>query len=132
MRTLVFDASPLVALLRNKPSAEAVERLLNRANERGEALFISCINWGEIYSSVCKIHGPGVAAEKLHVFSKSIVVVPVGVDDAVQAADLKVRFLLPYADAFAAVLAIKKNAQLVVADRDFERVKSLVSLLRVI
>jgi predicted nucleic acid-binding protein len=57
-----------------------------------------------------------------------IVVIPADLDRATRAAAIKQRHNLGYADAFAAELAIERDAWLVTADPDFSRMGKSLSV----
>ncbi|MGH9432246.1 MAG: type II toxin-antitoxin system VapC family toxin [Terriglobia bacterium] len=125
MKTLVLDASALMAFFEGRAGAEKVEEVLARAVERKHALLMSVVNWGEVYYSIWRAHGEKSAREKI----KEIAQLPieiVGVDREIAeiAARLKAEHNLPYADCFAASLAQNRKAALVAADKDFERVEA--------
>lgn len=91
---------------------------------------MSVINWGEAYYSVWNTSGPGVARWVIGTIAGlPIAVIPVGQDQALLAAELKAEQKLPYADCFAASLALERDATLVTADSDFARLKKKLSLL---
>jgi predicted nucleic acid-binding protein len=131
MKRYVLDASAYLAFVRAEMGADRVEQLLIRAASGQVLLFISVINWGEILSTLWRSHGHSFAEENLaRIDRMGIEVVDVDRPLAKIAAALVVRYALPYADGFAAATAMAKQARLVAADRDFERVKSQVDLLQ--
>ena len=131
MKTYVLDASALMGYLRNQMGADRTEQLLARAAANQIVLLMSVINWGEAYAALYRSHGRIFADRAFaRVAALAFSLRDVDRDLARAAATLSGRFALPYADSFAAALAIQHNATLVTSDSDFERVKSQVNLLR--
>jgi predicted nucleic acid-binding protein len=87
---------------------------------------MSAINVGEVYCFLREHHSKELA-ESWRESSRTLPVtieVPTG-DDIWNAAMLKSRFPIAYADAFAAALALKYNCPLVTGDPEFRRVDEL-------
>lgn len=100
------------------------------ARERRYKLYISVVNWGEVYYVIWNGRGPGVARHAMEQLAQlPIEIVPADLGQTTLAAELKAEDKLPYADCFAASLAILRRATLVTADADFARLKKKLSLL---
>ena len=113
----------------DRPGAAQVEELLAKGTERAHALLMSVVNWGEVYYSVWRTKGEEAANQTLREISQlPIEVVDADVELTRQAAALKANHNLPYADCFAAALAVARKAGLVTSDNDFERVGSLLKI----
>ena len=65
MKRFVLDANALLTFLENRPGAGKVEELIHLAVAGKRQLLMSVINWGEVYYSVWRTKGPGVAREIL-------------------------------------------------------------------
>lgn len=130
MRGYVLDASAVMALLGDEPGAGAVEEILRKASDGRQALWMSVVNWGEVYHSMWRKQGE-VAAEEALLALSQVPMEIVGVDPAAAkaAARLKAQHGLPYADAFAAALALQRKAAIVTTDSDFERVEKDVTVV---
>ena len=127
MKTAVLDSWAILEwILHDRPSARYVSALLAEA-ERGESqLWLSFINAGEVYYFLAKHHGAELAAS----WRDTSHTLPVSLDlprapDIWLAAEIKARFPLSYADAFAAQLAMKHEAPLVTGDPEFRQVPGL-------
>lgn len=130
MSRFVLDSSAIITLFENRSGAEKVVELLRRAGVGKAKLMMSVVNWGEAYYSVWNTHGPGVARNVLaDLASLPVAVLPADQPQALLAAELKAQQKLPYADCFAASLALERDATLVTADSDFARLKKKISLL---
>ena len=132
MKTYVLDASALITFFENRAGAEQVEELLAKAAEAKRPLLMSAVNWGEVYYSVWRARGEPAAAAKLQEIAQlPIQVIDVDMELARLAASLKAQHNLPYADCFAAALAQARKATLVTTDKDFERARTTLKILRV-
>jgi predicted nucleic acid-binding protein len=116
----VLDASALTAYFEREPGYEKVQKLLTEAALSDRKLFISAVNWGEVYYVTHRTHGASQANQVAQVIETfPIELVDVDIDIAKQAALFKVSHKLPYADCFAAALAKIHKATLVTTDKDF-------------
>lgn len=130
MKNYVLDASALMTFFENRPGAAKVEAILADAAAAGRALAMSVINWGEVYYSIWRTHRENTASSKLQEIAQlPVQVYDVDMELAHQAASLKARYNLPYADCFAAALAEARQATLVASDKDFERLGAALRIL---
>lgn len=119
--TVVLDANALLRFLDDEAGAERVERLLNQAASGETVLLMAAVNWGEVVYALGHRQGLSEVTELLKkISSLRITIIPCGGEEAIRAALFKVRHKIPYADAFAACLAIENSASLVTADYDFK------------
>jgi predicted nucleic acid-binding protein len=97
--SVCLDAFALPARLQDEPSAEITEEFLRQAASRqGFQCFVSAINVGEVYYRLYRIRGAEEAWQGLVPLT---IVTPTS-HQLHQAARLKERYLIVYADAFAA------------------------------
>ena len=130
MKTYVLDASALMTFFENRPGADKVEEILTAAADAQRPLAMSVVNWGEVYYSIWRAHGEKVAIAKLQEIAQlPIEILSADMDTARLAASLKAQYNLPYADCFAAALALARNAILVTSDKDFDRLGTAVKIL---
>jgi predicted nucleic acid-binding protein len=122
-RRYALDANALLGLLENRRGvAEKVRHLLDDAISRELPLFMSAINWGEVFYIAWRRHGEAKAREaEGRLQQLPITVVGVDRERATRAAALKQKHNLGYADAFAAELAVERQAWLVTADPELTR-----------
>ena len=120
----VLDASALLSYLEKAEGYETVRDAFSRAAAAGQPLWISSVNWGEVYYILIRHQGLE-ETEKLipAICALPLEIVPVDESAAVQAAFYKAGRGLPYADCFAAALARLKKAELITADKDFHAVE---------
>lgn len=128
-RRYVLDANALIAFFESRRSAsEKVRQLVSEAIEGDTPLLMSAVNWGEVFYMEWRYHGEAKARQvETNLRRLPVAVIEVSLDRATRAAALKQKHNLGYADAFAAELAIERNARLVTADPEFSKVgKSLL------
>jgi predicted nucleic acid-binding protein len=130
MKTYVLDASALITFFENRQGAAKVEELLTGAADAQRPLAMSVINWGEVYYAIWRAHGEKATTAKLQAIAQlPIQVIDVDMEMARPAASLKAQHNLPYADCFAAALALTRKATLVTSDKDFERAGPALKIL---
>jgi len=121
MAAKVLDSWALMALFNGEPAADEVEKLLSQAAAGRHELFMSVVNWGEIYYSVMRGASPAMAERKAReIAALPIEIVPAGLDLTRQAAIFKATQKMSYADCFAASLAKERKAELVTGDAEFK------------
>ncbi|HWY09420.1 MAG TPA: type II toxin-antitoxin system VapC family toxin [Candidatus Acidoferrales bacterium] len=125
MKKYVLDANALLILLDDRPGASRVARTLEQAKRQGLRVFLSAVNWGEVFYTLWRVRGE-VEARRLirRVEELPVTVVPVDRERATLAGELKMVHGLGYADSFAASLALELRATLITADPDFRKVGS--------
>lgn len=129
-RRYVLDANALIALFEGRqPAAERVRKMLAEASRSDAPLWMSAVNWGEVFSTEWRRHGESKAREaEMHLRRLPILVIAVDLDRATRAAALKQKHNLGYADSFAAELAMERGAWLVTADPEFSKLGKVLSL----
>ena len=130
MKRVVLDASALMTFFEDRPGAAKVEELIAQAAEGKCELLMSVVNWGEVYYSVWRAKGPGMARKVV----AEIAQLPIDLVDASYeltkiAAELRAEHKLPYADCFAASLAADRKAALATSDKDFAQVENRISIV---
>ena len=127
MKTRVLDSWAILEWMSGRqPACDLVGELLAEAEEGRTRLLMSAINVGEVYYFLRKFHTEALA-ESWRESSRTLpatIEVPTA-DDIWNAASLKGRFPIAYADGFAAALAQKYNCPLVTGDPEFRRVEQL-------
>ncbi|MGA8069861.1 MAG: type II toxin-antitoxin system VapC family toxin [Terriglobales bacterium] len=122
MKIYVLDASALIVFLRDQPGAPRVGDLLREAMRGRARVLMSAVNYGEVYGLILCQNGQERAWAAIQAVSPlSIEVLEATPQRACQAADLKSKHKLYYADSFAAALAIEHRATLVTSDSDFRK-----------
>ena len=121
MPVLVLGAWALLAWLDGEePAAGDVEAFFEAADKGRLDLAVSIINLGEVFYITAKMAGIDTARRVVEDLEHSPLRTVRAGDDAVwAAAELKARFPISYADAFAASLAMSLGAELATGDPDF-------------
>lgn len=121
-RGAALDAFALLAWLGGEAGAAQVRGWLEEAAAGAVRLFISVINLGEVYYRLVRL-GRGAEAQALwrEALRREIpiLVVPATARRVREAAALKGRYPIAYADAFAAQLARELSLPLLTGDPDF-------------
>lgn len=126
----VLDSYSLLAYIEGEAGAETMIEIFRVARDSGRSLFLSVVNWGEVYYITMREVGRERADEVAHLISTlPIQIVPADLDLTRQAAELKSKHRMSYADCFAAALARQRKAELVTGDRDFRQVEGEVKIL---
>ena len=126
----VLDSYSLLAYIEGEAGAEQMIEIFRVARDSGRSLFLSVVNWGEVYYITMREAGHERADEVAHLISTlPIQIVPADLDLTRQAAELKSKHRMSYADCFAAALAKSRKAELVTGDRDFRQVEREVKIL---
>ena len=130
MKRIVLDASALMTFFEGRPGAERVEELLRRAGEGELELCMSVVNWGEVYYSRWKTKGREAGIRAIaEIAQLPITIVEADEELTKLAAELRAQGKLPYADCFAAALALHRKATLATGDKDFAQVETKVKIL---
>lgn len=121
MKRVVFDSYALIALFREEPGYELVRDLLVKmANDESEG-YINAINLGEVYYMISrKSNVKNAEAAIAAIKQMPINIVEPDLKMCLDAAAIKAKYSLSYADAFAAVLTINRKAILITGDDEFE------------
>lgn len=131
MAAKVLDSWALIAFFEGESAADAVEHVLQQASDGRHRLFMSVINWGEIYYSTMREVSQQAAEQRIaELASLPIQIVGVG-DDLVlakQAAVFKATKKMSYADCFGAALAKLKNAELFTGDPEFRQLETEIKI----
>ena len=118
----VLDANAVLDFSEAGSGALRVERLLQEALHGQSLLLISVANWGEVFYLLWQRRGEQQAIQTIARLSHlPLEIIPVDLPQALKAGEIKARHKIPYVDCIAAALAILRQAVLVTADRDFEK-----------
>ena len=125
----VLDSHSLIAYLENERGADKMIELFRVARDSGKALFLSVVNWGEVYYITLREAGRERVDAVAHLVSTlPIQVVPVDLELTKQAAEFKAFKRMSYGDCFAAALAKLRKAELVTGDPEFKQVAAQVRI----
>src|SRR5215212_693059 len=121
MKKVVFDSYALIAFFRQETGYELVRDLLVKISNDESEGYITTVNIGEIYYMISRKSNPKKAEEVIH----ALLHFPIHIVDAdlklsLEAAKIKAKYSLSYADAFAAALTITRKATLITGDEEFD------------
>ena len=129
MKRMVLDASALISYFENRPGGDVVEEVLSGCIDGKTELFMSIVNWGEVYYSAWRAGGEDGARRLAAEISQfPIQLIDADFELTKSAAVLHAKYDLPYANCFAAALSKDWKAELVTGDRDFEMVQSEIKI----
>jgi len=130
VKRVALDASALMTFFEDRPGAAKIEELIARAAQGKLELLMSVVNWGEVYYSVWGAKGADCARKVLaEIAQLPIELVAADFELTKLAAELHAEHKLPYADCFAAALAVERKASLATSDKDFAHVEKRVPIL---
>ena len=121
MKKIVFDSYAFIALFREEKGFDLVRDLMVKmANNESEG-YITAINVGEVFYMISRKSN----AKKAEIAIDAISKMPVKISEpdlkmCLDAAAIKAKYRLSYADAFAASLTISLRGTLITGDKEFE------------
>jgi len=126
----LLDSFAMLAFLNKERGFEKVRSLLRAAETTSEPLLMNEINIGEVYYVTAKDRSVERAEEFLHRL-ETLPILPVSNSfaDVLEAARIKARFPISYADAFVVATAVRMNAAIVTGDPEFQSVPHLVTIV---
>lgn len=125
----LLDSFAVLAFLNRESGFEKVNSLLRQAERAGTPLLMNEINLGEVYYVTARERSFEQAEDFLNrLETLPIQLVANSFDQVLEAAKLKARFPISYADAFAVATAIRMNAVVVTGDPEFRQVERLVKI----
>lgn len=128
-KNLVFDSWTLLAFLKKEPCFPQVEQLLRRAQKEEIRLFLSLINWGEIYYQILRNFDKNKAEEVLEIIEQlPLEIMDVNRELVKIAAAHKAKGRLSYADCFVIATAEVMKGTIVTGDPEFKKLKPKVNL----
>ncbi len=118
----ILDSYALFAHFEDEAGGEQVGDMLKAAREGNTKLYLSVINFGEIYYNTYRERGIEKAREILFIIEQLPVII-VDADKALtlEAARLKALYPVAYADCFAAAVGVIKKCKVVTGDPEFRK-----------
>jgi predicted nucleic acid-binding protein len=125
----VLDSYALLAHFEDEAGGEPVRTLLKAAQAGRTRLFLSVVNFGELYYNTLRERGPKAAEETSFILAQfPIAIVDADMSITVQAAKLKGSHAVAYANCFAAALGLRENAKVVTGDPEFRKFGNAVPI----
>ena len=119
----------MIAFFEDEPGAGQVGAILEALIKRKAKAFMSVVNWGEIYYNTMREQGIREAEDVIKQFNKYPIQL-VEADQAItyEAAKLKGKYKIAYADCFAAALSLRLKAPIVTGDPEFNKLGQKISV----
>jgi len=122
VKKYVMDSFAMIAFFEDEPGADRVAEILMSLMARKAKAYMSVINWGEVYYNTLREEGVETAEKVIEQLRKyPIELVDADLKLTYEAAKLKARYKIAYADCFAAALSRKLNAVIVTGDPEFRK-----------
>jgi len=129
MKRYVLDSYAMIAYFEDEPGADRVAQILRQLIQGKAKGYMSVVNWGEVYYNTMREEGVAEAEKVILQLDKfPIQIVEVNRNFAYEAAKLKGKYRIAYADCFAVALSAKLNASLVTGDPDFKKLQERISI----
>lgn len=129
MKRYVLDSYAVIAYFEDEPGADRVAKVLRQLIQGKAKGFMSVVNWGEVYYNTMREQGIAEAEKVILQLDKfPIQIVEVNKDLTYEAAKLKGKYRIAYADCFAVALSVKLNASLVTGDPEFKKLRERISI----
>ena len=128
MKRYVLDSYAIIAYFEDEAGADRMAQILRQLVQGKAKGYMSVVNWGEVYYNTMREESVEAAEKAILQLDKfPIRIVEVNRDSAYEAAKLKGKYRIAYADCFAVALSVKLNATLVTGDPEFKKVKERIS-----
>ena len=125
----LLDSYAVLAWIQDEKGAQFVEDLLYRARGHEEEVLLNIINLGEIFYRCARVLDIQSARNLLeNVRLLPIMIIPSPNDLVLEAAEIKSRYPIAYADAFALASALREKACIVTGDPEFKEVEHLAEI----
>ena len=126
----VLDAFPILCWLQEEPGHQILENLLSEAEEGKCTLWMNIVNLGEVFYRICKVASHRKAEQTI----AKIRILPISIVSAsdemvMEAARIKGRYPISYADAFAVATAQGVGGPVVTGDPEYRSVEKVVKIL---
>ncbi len=126
-RKKVLDSFALLAYLKKEDKFQRVKDLLA---SKEVVLFMNEINLGECFYIIARERGLDQAEYFLHTVLPNLPITKKGNTfiDVIEAAKIKARHSLSYADCFAVQTSLVENAPIITGDPEFKKAEKLVEI----
>lgn len=127
MERYVLDSYAVLAYLNDEPGAQVLQDILQLAQQGQVAVYMSWVNLGEVYYRLQRIYGRQLARKAIEIIKAWSVTFLIADEQAtLLAGDIKSRFRLAYADAFATAATIINQGILLTGDPEFKQLENEV------
>ena len=128
-KVIVLDTWAMLAYLDGEPAATQVRQMLRRARKKQVSVLFSLINYGECLYIVQREQGLQKAQRAAGIIDQlALRVAPADRPLVFEAAHIKARYAVSYADAFSIALAKRNGAPVATGDPEFKLVETEVAV----
>ena len=128
-KVVVLDTWAMLAYLDGEPAGAQVRQILRRARKKQISLLFSLINYGECLYIVEREQGLQKAQQAAGIIDQlALRVAPADRPLVFEAAHVKARYSVSYADAFSIALAKRNGGAVMTGDPEFKLVESEVTV----
>jgi ribonuclease VapC len=126
-KKIVLDSFALLAYLNREAGFEKVKRLLAADDN---LVLINDANVGEAYYIIARERGFEQADYFVDIIMPSMPITPMtnALQEVIEAARIKARYSLSYADCFAAATSYRERAPLITGDPEFKKVQDIIDI----
>jgi ribonuclease VapC len=130
MKNYLFDAFPLLCWLQEERGYELIDDLLTEAETGRSSISMHIINLGEVFYRLCRVSGMKRGEEILEkIRMLPIKILSISDEEVMEAAKIKAKYPISYADAFAVAKALQSGATVVTGDPEYRKVSKIVGIL---
>ena len=128
-KVVVLDSWAMMAYLDGEPAGQEVRQMLRNARKKQLQVLFSLINYGECLYIVEREQGLQQAQRAIGIIDQlALHVVPADRSLVFEAARLKARYPISYADAFGVAVAKRNHGRIVTGDPEFKAVEPEVAI----
>lgn len=126
-RKSLIDSYALLAYLKQENNYRKVENLLSSKETQP---LMNDINIGETFYILARERGLDKAEYFINAILPNLPIIKIGnaFSEVIQAAKIKARYPISYADCFAVATAIREKAVIITGDPDFKHVEKIVEI----
>jgi len=129
-RSLVLDSHALLTYLEGETGSDFVASALSMADQGNAEVFMTIVNWGEVYYSILRAKGERRAQEATHVLDQlPIEIVNMDMNLVQRASRFREKFRIPNGLCFAASLADSHTCPVITGDELFRKMGDAVQIL---
>jgi len=129
MKKYVIDSYAMIAFFEDESGAGEVAEILNALINQKAKGFMSVINWGEIFYCTLSVQGLEEAEYVLTQFNTyPIQILEADQSLTYEAAKLKARYKIAYANCCAAALSLRLKAPVVTGDPEFKQLENEIPI----
>ena len=129
-KTVVLGSWAVMAYFQDEPAAERIQEIFLSAHEKGSLLLMSVINVGEVWYTYARRSTEAVATERVsQLQTAGVRFIEADWGLTLEAARIKSKHAIAYADCFAAALAKQQSASVVTGDPEFKKVEKDIAIM---